>query len=136
LSDIFLNGGAVMTPPTTGAIFQLVDPTGTIIHEYAAMPVGIAISGVAVGAAIVLFASDPLVATHQAYAQWWGGWGGGCFPGWGWGMGGIGGGYHVHHVGGYGGGGGGGSNNQISIVQPPLYFFIFRQQKVNLRSLF
>lgn len=113
-----------MTPPTTGAIFQLVDPTGTIIHEYAAMPVGIAISGVAVGAAIVLFASDPLVATHHAYAQWWGGWGGGCFPGWGWGMGGI------------GGGGGGGSNNQISIVQPPLCFFIFRQQKVNLRSLF
>jgi hypothetical protein len=31
--------GAVMTPPT-GAIFQLVDPAGTIIHEYAAMPVG------------------------------------------------------------------------------------------------
>ena len=25
---IFLNGGAVMTPPTTGAIFQLVDPAG------------------------------------------------------------------------------------------------------------
>jgi hypothetical protein len=41
LSDIFLSGAAVMTPPpTTGAIFQLVDPTGTIIHEYAAMPVG------------------------------------------------------------------------------------------------
>jgi len=40
LSDIFLNGGAVMTPPATGAIFQLVDPAGTIIHEYAAMPVG------------------------------------------------------------------------------------------------
>ena len=38
--DIFLNGGAVMTPPTTGAIFQLVDPAGTIIHEYAARPVG------------------------------------------------------------------------------------------------
>jgi hypothetical protein len=37
LSDIFLNGGAVMTPPTTGAIFQLVDPAGSIIHEYAAM---------------------------------------------------------------------------------------------------
>ena len=29
-----------MTPPTTGAIFQLVYPAGTIIHEYAAMPVG------------------------------------------------------------------------------------------------
>ena len=29
-----------MTPPTTGAIFQLVDPAGTIILEYAAMPVG------------------------------------------------------------------------------------------------
>ncbi|HYX54874.1 MAG TPA: hypothetical protein VE818_01830 [Nitrososphaeraceae archaeon] len=28
LSDIFLNGGAVMTPPTTGTIFQLVDPAG------------------------------------------------------------------------------------------------------------
>src|ERR687889_2939889 len=28
LSDIFLNGSAVMTPPTTGAIFQLVDPAG------------------------------------------------------------------------------------------------------------
>ncbi|MFL6421052.1 MAG: hypothetical protein ACJ71P_16830 [Nitrososphaeraceae archaeon] len=40
MSDIFLNGGAVMTPPTAGAIFQLVDPAGTIIHEYAAMPVG------------------------------------------------------------------------------------------------
>ena len=40
LSDIFLRGGAVMTPPTTGAIFQLVDPAGTIIHEYEAMPVG------------------------------------------------------------------------------------------------
>jgi hypothetical protein len=39
LSDIFLNGGAVMTP-TTGAIFQLVDPAGSIIHEYAAMAVG------------------------------------------------------------------------------------------------
>jgi hypothetical protein len=40
LSDIFLSGGAVMTPPTTGAIVQLVDPAGTIIQEYAAMPVG------------------------------------------------------------------------------------------------
>jgi hypothetical protein len=40
MSDVFLNGGAVMTPPTTGAIFQLIDPAGTIIHEYAAMPVG------------------------------------------------------------------------------------------------
>ena len=29
-----------LTPPTTGAIFQLIDPAGTIIHEYAAMPVG------------------------------------------------------------------------------------------------
>ena len=28
LSDIFLSGGAVMTSPTTGAIFQLVDPAG------------------------------------------------------------------------------------------------------------
>ena len=33
-------GGVVMTPPTTGAIFQLVNPAGTIIHEYAAMPIG------------------------------------------------------------------------------------------------
>jgi predicted enzyme related to lactoylglutathione lyase len=32
LSDIFSNGGAVMTPPTTDAIFQLVDPAGTIIQ--------------------------------------------------------------------------------------------------------
>lgn len=67
----------------------------------------IALSAVAVGAAIVLFASAPLVAMHQAYAQWWGGWGGGCgcccgFPGWG--MGGFGGpfmgagvGFHHHH---------------------------------------
>ena len=42
MSDIFLNGGAVMTPPTTSAIFQLVDLAGTIIHEYAVMPVGTA----------------------------------------------------------------------------------------------
>jgi hypothetical protein len=40
LSDIFLSDGAVMTPPTTGAIFQIVNPAGTIIHEYAAMLVG------------------------------------------------------------------------------------------------
>jgi hypothetical protein len=40
LSDIFLNGGAVMSPPTTGVIFQLVDPAGTMIHGYAAMAVG------------------------------------------------------------------------------------------------
>ncbi|MFL6358981.1 MAG: hypothetical protein ACJ72V_06525 [Nitrososphaeraceae archaeon] len=40
MSDLLLKGGAVMTPPTAGAIFQLVDPAGTIIHEYAAMPVG------------------------------------------------------------------------------------------------
>jgi hypothetical protein len=40
LSDIFHNGGAVMTPPT-GAIFQLVDPAGWIIHEYAAMQWGL-----------------------------------------------------------------------------------------------
>ncbi len=33
-------GGVVMTPPTTGAIFQLVNPAGTIIHECAAMPIG------------------------------------------------------------------------------------------------
>ena len=37
---IFFSVGAVMAPPTTGAIFQLVDPAGTIILEYAAMPVG------------------------------------------------------------------------------------------------
>ena len=49
----------------------------------------------AVAAAVVMFASAPLVAMQQAYAQWWGGgWGGGCgcccgFPGWGWGMGGY-----------------------------------------------
>jgi len=53
---------------------------------------------IAIAAAIILFAEGPLVATHQAHAQWWGGgWGGGgccgCFSccgcggwggGWGW----------------------------------------------------
>lgn len=32
-TSIFLNDGAVMTPTTAGAIFQLVNPTGSIIHE-------------------------------------------------------------------------------------------------------
>jgi hypothetical protein len=32
LSDIFLKGGAVMTPPTIGAIFQLVDPDENNLH--------------------------------------------------------------------------------------------------------
>jgi hypothetical protein len=33
-------GAAVTTPPTTGAIFQLVNPNDEIIHECAAMPAG------------------------------------------------------------------------------------------------
>jgi hypothetical protein len=32
-TSIFLNDGAVMTPTTAGTIFQLVNPTGSIIHE-------------------------------------------------------------------------------------------------------
>ena len=51
---------------------------------------------IAIAAAVVLFAAGPLVATHQAHAQFWGGgWGGGCggcgcgcgcggWGGWGW----------------------------------------------------
>jgi hypothetical protein len=39
----------------------------------------IALSTVAIAAVILLFASGPLVATHQAQA-----WGGGCGGGWGW----------------------------------------------------
>jgi len=46
---------------------------------------------IAIAAAVILFAAGPLVATHQAHAQWWGGgWGGGCgcgcggWGGWGW----------------------------------------------------
>jgi len=34
---------------------------------------------IAIAAAVILFAAGPLVATHQAHAQFWGGgWGGGC----------------------------------------------------------
>jgi hypothetical protein len=32
---------------------------------------------IAIAAAVILFAAGPLVATQQAHAQWWGGWGGG-----------------------------------------------------------
>jgi hypothetical protein len=45
----------------------------------------IALSAIAIAAVIVLFASAPLIATHQAQAFWggWGGWGGwGCWGGW------------------------------------------------------
>ena len=51
----------------------------------------VAISALAIVAALVLFASAPLVATHQAHAFWgggwggWGGWGGGCGCGGPWG---------------------------------------------------
>ena len=52
----------------------------------------IAISALAIVAVLALFASAPLVATHQASAFWGGGWGGGCggwvgcggCGGWGW----------------------------------------------------
>jgi hypothetical protein len=57
-----------------------------------------AICALAIVAVLVLFASAPLIATHQASAFWgggwggwgggWGGWGGGCcgcgWGGWGW----------------------------------------------------
>ena len=45
-----------------------------------------AIFALAIVAALALFASAPLVATHQASAFWGGGWGGGCCGcgGWGW----------------------------------------------------
>lgn len=32
LSDIFLSGGAIVTPTTNSAIFQLVDPIRTVFH--------------------------------------------------------------------------------------------------------
>lgn len=38
----------------------------------------IALSVIAIAAVLVLFAAGPLVTTHQAYACWGGGWGGGC----------------------------------------------------------
>jgi hypothetical protein len=63
----------------------------------------IAMSALAVVAVLTLFASAPLVATHQANAFWgsgWGGWG----PGWGYGgsgyyggWGGYYGGWHHHY---------------------------------------
>jgi hypothetical protein len=31
-------GGAAGSPPTTGAIFQLVDPAGRVTHEFAVLP--------------------------------------------------------------------------------------------------
>jgi len=58
----------------------------------------IALSTVAIAAVIVLFASGPLVVTHQAQAWGGGGWGGGGWGGGGWGGG----------CGGCGGGCGGG----------------------------
>jgi len=42
----------------------------------------IALSFIAIAAAVLLFAAGPLVATHQAHAFWGGGWGCGC-GGWG-----------------------------------------------------
>jgi hypothetical protein len=47
----------------------------------------IAMSALAIVAVLALFASAPLVATHQANAYWGRGWGGGWGPGWGWGGG-------------------------------------------------
>jgi len=45
------------------------------------MKTNVVFSIIAIAAAVILFAAGPLVATHQAYAQWWGGgwggWGGG-----------------------------------------------------------
>ena len=38
----------------------------------------ISLSVIAIAAVLVLFAAGPLVTTHQAYACWGGGWGGGC----------------------------------------------------------
>jgi hypothetical protein len=49
----------------------------------------IAMSALAIVAVLVLFASAPLVATHQANAFWGRGWGGG-WGGWGGGWGGCG----------------------------------------------
>jgi hypothetical protein len=43
----------------------------------------IAICALAIVAALVLFASAPLVATHQANAFWGRGWGWGGWGGWG-----------------------------------------------------
>ena len=45
----------------------------------------IAISSIAIAAALALSAAGQLVATQQAYACWGGGWGGGCFTYGGWG---------------------------------------------------
>ena len=39
--------------------------------------ISVVFSIVAIAAAVLLFAAGPVVSTHQAYAQWWGGgWGG------------------------------------------------------------
>jgi hypothetical protein len=37
---LVLAGGAGTAPPPAGAVFQLTDPTGTCVHEYAAMAAG------------------------------------------------------------------------------------------------
>jgi hypothetical protein len=60
----------------------------------------ISLSVIAIAAVLLMFAAGPLVTSHQAYACWGGGWGGGCCGccGGGWGGGGWGG-------GGWGGGG-------------------------------
>jgi hypothetical protein len=39
--------------------------------------ISLVFSFIAIAAAVLLFAAGPLVATHQAYAQWGGGFGGG-----------------------------------------------------------
>jgi len=59
----------------------------------------IGMCALAILAILVLFASAPLVTTHQAHAFWGGGWGG-----WGGGWGGWGGGWGGCGCGGWGGG--------------------------------
>jgi hypothetical protein len=43
-----LAGGAGTAPPPAGAVFQLLDPTGAIVHEYAAMALGSGIRTLAI----------------------------------------------------------------------------------------
>ncbi|HXX98541.1 MAG TPA: hypothetical protein VEL11_15665 [Candidatus Bathyarchaeia archaeon] len=60
--------------------------------------ISVVFSMIAIAAAVLVFAAGPVVTTHQAYAQFWGGgWGGGfggccgcfsCCGGWGGGWGG------------------------------------------------
>jgi len=47
--------------------------------------ISVVFSIIALAAAVLLFAAGPVVANHQAYACWGGGWGGGCITYGGWG---------------------------------------------------